>query len=63
MEAIFHMQYYMNTVLVTRWPPKFPPGWPVVLTQLTRLYLFGIKSSLVMSQKYKSELYMIYNST
>ena len=37
MEAIFHMQYYWNTVSMTQWPPKFPPGWPVV-TLLTRLY-------------------------
>ena len=59
MEAIFHMQYYMNTVSVTRWTPKFLLGWPVV-THNSPGFKYKIKPAL-MSQKYKSELYMIYH--
>ena len=56
MEAIFQMQYYMNTVSVTRMATKISTGLASRHTQLTGLYLFGIKSSWIKSQKYEVEL-------
>ena len=46
------MQYYMNTVSVTRWPPKFPPGSSVV-TQNSPGFTYLVKHQAgLMSEKY-----------